>query len=150
MNEILLELLKDARKDQESKINNDIDFPALYNLSKEQMSQTQDDSLSALQDARDMLEQIWTNANLTLEEKTKRTQTIIDSLKEYLAGTSEQLSTSEINIINDFIGMCDILTDENDERLQDVYEQIIAGNNDATGYRIWKISMPVQMPHSMI
>ena len=102
-----------------------------YNLSKEQMSQTQDDSLSALQDARDMLEQIWTNANLTLEEKTKRTQTIIDSLKEYLAGTSEQLSTSEINIINDFIGMCDILTDENDERLQDVYEQIIAGNNDA-------------------
>ena len=102
-----------------------------YNLSKEQMKQTQDDSLSALQDARDTLEQIWTNANLTLEEKTKRTQTIIDSLKEYLAGTSEQLSESEKNIINDFIGMCDILTDENDERLQDVYEQIINGNKDA-------------------
>ena len=102
-----------------------------YNLSKEQMKQTQDDSLSALQDARDTLEQIWTNANLTLEEKTKRTQTVIDSLKEYLAGTSEQLSESEKNIINDFIGMCDILTDENDQRLQDVYEQIIAGNNDA-------------------
>lgn len=102
-----------------------------YNLSKDQMKQTQDDSLSALQDARDMLEQIWTNANLTLEEKTKRTQTIIDSLKEYLAGTSEQLSESEKNIINDFIGMCDILTDENDQRLQDVYEQIVAGNNDA-------------------
>lgn len=101
-----------------------------YNLSKEQMKQTQDDSLSALQDARDTLEQIWTNANLTLEEKTKRTQTVIDSLKEYLAGTSEQLSESEKNIINDFIGMCDILTDENDQRLQDVYEQIIAGNND--------------------
>lgn len=102
-----------------------------YNLSKEQMKQTQDDSLNALQDARDTLEQIWTNANLTLEEKTKRTQTVIDSLKEYLAGTSEQLSESEKNIINDFIGMCDILTDENDQRLQDVYEQIIAGNNDA-------------------
>ena len=102
-----------------------------YNLSKNQMQQTQADSLSALQDARDTLEQIWTNANLTLEEKTKRTQTIIDSLKEYLAGTSEQLSESEKNIINDFIGMCDILTDENDERLQDVYEQIINGNKDA-------------------
>ena len=102
-----------------------------YNLSKDQMKQTQDDSLSALQDARDTLEQIWTNANLTLEEKTKRTQTVIDSLKEYLAGTSEQLSESEKNIINDFIGMCDILTDENDERLQDVYEQIVNGNKDA-------------------
>lgn len=102
-----------------------------YNLSKDQMQQAQADSLSALQDARDTLEQIWTNANLTLEEKTKRTQTIIDSLKEYLAGTSEQLSESEKNIINDFIGMCDILTDENDERLQDVYEQIVNGNKDA-------------------
>lgn len=102
-----------------------------YNLSKDQMQQTQADSLSALQDARDTLEQIWTNANLTLEEKTKRTQTVIDSLKEYLAGTSEQLSESEKNIINDFIGMCDILTDENDERLQDVYEQIVNGNKDA-------------------
>lgn len=102
-----------------------------YNLSKDQMQQTQADSLSALQDARDTLEQIWTNANLTLEEKTKRTQTIIDSLKEYLAGTSEQLSESEKNIINDFLGMCEILTDENDERLQDVYEQIVNGNKDA-------------------
>ena len=102
-----------------------------YNLSKDQMQQTQADSLSALQDARDTLEQIWTNANLTLEEKTKRTQTVIDSLKEYLAGTSEQLSESEKNIINDFIGMCDILTDENDERLQDVYEQIVNGNKNA-------------------
>lgn len=102
-----------------------------YNLSKDQMKQTQDNSLSALQDARDMLEQIWTNANLTLEEKTKRTQTIIDSLKEYLAGTSEQLSTSEENIINDFIGMCEILTDENSQNLQDVYDQIINGNKDA-------------------
>ena len=102
-----------------------------YNLSKDQMKQTQDDSLSALQDARDTLEQIWTNANLTLEEKTKRTQTIIDSLKEYLVGTSEQLSESEKNIINDFLGMCEILTEENDERLQDVYEQIVNGNKDA-------------------
>ena len=102
-----------------------------YNLSKNQMQQTQADSLSALQDARDTLEQIWTNANLTLDEKTKRTQTIVDSLKEYLAGTSEQLSESEKNIINDFLGMCETLTEENDERLQDVYEQIINGNKDA-------------------
>lgn len=102
-----------------------------YNLSKDQMKQVQDDSLSALQDAKSMLADIWTNANLTLEEKTKRTQTIIDSLKEYLAGTADQLSTSEQNIIQDFIGMCEMLTDENKEGTRDVYDQIIAGNNDA-------------------
>lgn len=102
-----------------------------YNLSKDQMKQVQDDSLSALQDAKSMLTDIWTNANLTLEEKTKRTQTIIDSLKEYLAGTADQLSTSEQNIIQDFIGMCELMTDENKEGLQDVHDQIIAGNDDA-------------------
>ena len=102
-----------------------------YNLSKDQMKQTQDDSLSALQDARDTISQIWTNANLTLEEKTKRTKVVIDSLKEYLASTSEQLSTSEKNIINDFLGMCEILTGENADKLKDVYDQIKNGNNDA-------------------
>ena len=102
-----------------------------YNLSKDQMKQTQDDSLSALSDAQQMLNDIWTNANLTLEEKQERTRTIIDSLKEYLAGTSEQLSTSEKNIINDFIGMVEMMTDENGERLDDVYNQIINGNLDA-------------------
>lgn len=102
-----------------------------YNLSKDQIKQTQDDSLSALQDAKNMLNDLWNDANLTLEEKTQRTQVIIDSLKEYLAGTGEQLSTAEQNIINDFIGMCELLTDENRGNLEDVYNQIINGNNDA-------------------
>lgn len=102
-----------------------------YNLSKDQMKQTQSDSLSALQDAQSTINDIWNNANLSLEEKTARTKTIVDSLKEYLAGTSEQLSTSEKNIINDFIGMCDMLTDENKNNLQDTYDQIIQGNKDA-------------------
>lgn len=102
-----------------------------YNMSKEQMKQTQADSLSALQDAQSTVNDIWNNANLSLEEKTKRTQAIIDSLKEYLAGTSEQLSTSQKNIINDFIGMCDMLTGENKDNLQDVYDQIVNGSTDA-------------------
>lgn len=102
-----------------------------YNMSKDQMKQTQADSLSALQDAQSTVNDIWNNANLSLEEKTKRTQAIIDSLKEYLAGTSEQLSTSQKNIINDFIGMCDMLTGENKDNLQDVYDQIVNGSTDA-------------------
>ena len=102
-----------------------------YNLSKEQMRQTQADSLSALGDAKNLLNNIWTDANLTLEEKQKRTKTIIDSLKEYLAGTSEQLGESQKNIINDFIGMAEMMADENADRLSDVYTEIINGNNDA-------------------
>lgn len=102
-----------------------------YNLSKEQMQQTQADSLSALQDAQQLLNDIWTNANLTLDEKTERTQKVIDSLKEYLAGTAEQLSESEKNIINDFIGMAEMMTDGNGERIEDVLEQIKDGNLEA-------------------
>ena len=102
-----------------------------YNLSKEQMQQTQADSLSALQDAQQLLNDIWTNANLTLDEKTERTQTVIDSLKEYLAGTAEQLSESEKNIINDFIGMAEMMTDENAGRIEDVLEQVKDGNLEA-------------------
>lgn len=102
-----------------------------YNLSKEQMQQTQADSLSALSDAKSLIDSIWTNANLSLEEKKKRTETIIGSLKEYLAATSEQLGVSEQNIINDFLGMCEALTDENKTGLQETYEEIINGNKDA-------------------
>ena len=102
-----------------------------YNLSKEQMIATQEDSMSALADAQSVLNDIWTNANLTLEEKKERTQVIIDSLKEYLQSTQEQLETSQVNIINDFIDMCDILVEENEVKLTDVYDQIIAGNDDA-------------------
>ena len=102
-----------------------------YNLSKEQMKQTQDDSLSALQDAQQLLSDIWTNANLTLDEKTARTQTVIDSLKEYLNATSEQLSESEKNIINDFIGMAEMMTDENGDRISEVLEEVKNGNLEA-------------------
>ena len=102
-----------------------------YNLSKDQIKQTQDDSLSALQDAKSMISDIWTNANLTLEEKTDRTKTIIASLKEYLAGTADQLNEAEQNIIQDFIGMCEMMTDENKSGLDDVYDQIINGNDKA-------------------
>ncbi len=102
-----------------------------YMLSKEAMRQTQDDALSALVDAKSMLNDIWTNANLDLEEKEKRTRIIIDSLKEYLAGCAEQLSVSEKNIINDFLGMWDLTSEENRARLQEVHDQIIAGNVDA-------------------
>lgn len=102
-----------------------------YNLSKDNMKQAQDDSLSALQNAKQMLMDIWTDANTTLAEKQERTKWLINNLKEYINSTGEQLSTSQTNIINDFIGMCDTLTDENRTDLEDVYNDIINGNKDS-------------------
>lgn len=102
-----------------------------YNLSKDQMKQVQADSLSALSDAYSSLQNIWTNANLTLEEKEKRAEEIINSLKEYLGGTAEQLSTSEQNIVNDFLSLVELLSDENKNQLQDTVDQLKNGNTDA-------------------
>lgn len=102
-----------------------------YNLSKEQMKQTQADSLSALQDAKNTIENIWMNANDSLATQKAKTQQVLDSLKEYIAGTSEQLSTSETNIINDFISMTELLTEENKTGLEDIYQQVINGNVEA-------------------
>lgn len=102
-----------------------------YNLSKEQMKQTQADSLSALQDAKNTIDNIWMNANDSLATKKAKTQQVLDSLKEYIAGTSEQLSTSETNIINDFISMTELLTEENRTGLEDIYQQVMDGNVEA-------------------
>lgn len=113
---------KDAENDLLDAQNN------AYNLSKEQMKQTQADSLAALQQAKQAILDVWQNGNLTIEERQARTKYILDNLKEYIDGTSEQLQESEKNIINDFIGMAEMLVDENKDRLEDVYQQVIDGN----------------------
>lgn len=102
-----------------------------YNLSKDQMRQTQEDSLSAIQQAKQTLIDIWTDASLSTEEKEARMEFIIGNLKDYLESTGEQLSTSESNIINDFYGMVDALTQTNAEGLKDVYDRMKEGSLDA-------------------
>ena len=104
---------------------------AAYNLSKENMIEMQNNSMSALKDAYSTIQDIWTNANLTVEEKAGRTQEVIDSLKEYLAGTAEQLSVSEQNLINDFFAMVDGMSTENSDRLTDAFNELVEGNNSA-------------------
>lgn len=102
-----------------------------YNLSKDNMIEMQNNSMSALKDAYSTIQGIWTNANLTLEEKSERTQTVIESLKEYLTGAAEQLSVSEQNLINDFFIMVEGMSDENTVRLSDAFDEMVKGNYDA-------------------
>lgn len=101
-----------------------------YNLSKEQMKQTQADALSALQNAQNVINNIMSNTNETLEERQAKAKVILDKLKEYIKGTSEQLSTSEKHIVDDFVGMMEILTEENERQLGTIYEGVLNGQED--------------------
>ena len=99
-----------------------------YNLSKDNIIENQQNFYSAIQSAYDTLLDTMTNTNLSMEEKAKRQEEIIDSLTEYVNGCSEQLSTSQKNILTDIIGMAEQLTSENKNVMQDVMDAMDEGN----------------------
>lgn len=102
-----------------------------YNLSKDQMTSVQNDAISALQDYYDQLKAIQSDLSLTEEERTKKSQELQDAYVAYLQGCAEQLSDAQKNLIQDFIGMVDLMGEENNSKMTDVYNQIVAGNIDA-------------------
>lgn len=102
-----------------------------YNLSKDQIKQTQSDALSAYQEAFSQIETIKNSAIGKTEEGKQRIQKILDELKEYLNGVGEQLSTAQGNILYDFTGMVDSLTQENKAGIEDIADQIKNGNDEA-------------------
>ena len=101
-----------------------------YNMSKEQMKKTQEDAFAALSDAKSQLEEIW-NSTLSDKEKQARSQTVIDSLKEYLTNTEKELTTAQKNILNDFIDATTNLDDKNKGNLDSIMKEILAGNTEA-------------------
>lgn len=102
-----------------------------YNLSKEQMKQTQEDSFSAFQQAKQLLLDIWSDTTLGVTEQKKRMQAVIDNLVQYLNMTGEQLSTSQANLLESFYGMVDSLNSENAGSLQEIYDKLKEGSTDA-------------------
>lgn len=102
-----------------------------YNLAKDQMKQTQEDSLSAIQQAKQTILDIWTDTSLTTEQRAERIKYVIDNLKQYLEMTGEQLSTSNMDIVNSFYDMVDSLNVENRDSLQAIYDEMKAGALDA-------------------
>ena len=102
-----------------------------YNLSKDQIKQTQSDALSAYQEAFSQIETIKNSAIGKTEEGKQRIQKILDELKEYLNGVGEQLSTAQGNILYDFTGMVDSLSQENKAGIEDIADQIKNGNDEA-------------------
>lgn len=102
-----------------------------YNLSKDQIKATQDDAISALKDMMNQLKNIALDTTLTQEEAMERQKKVMDDYRDYIGMISEQLNTSESNIINDFVGMVDALVEENKLGLTDIYDEIKQGNDDA-------------------
>lgn len=102
-----------------------------YNLSKDQMKQTQSDALSAIQSTKQTLIDIFTDTALSIQERKDRMKEVIDSLQEYLRSTGEQLSTSQANILNDFYGMVDSLSSENSEAMLDTFDKLQSGMGDS-------------------
>lgn len=102
-----------------------------YNLSKDQMKQTQEDSFSAFQQAKQLLLDIWSDTTLGVTEQKERMQAVIDNLVQYLNMTGEQLSTSQANLLESFYGMVDSLNDENVGSLQEIYDKLKEGSTDA-------------------
>lgn len=117
--------VRDAENDLLDSTNN------MYNLSKDTGKQAMSDGLSAVQEFNSKILEIATNTNLSIEEKQKRIKFLSDNLKEYINGISEQLSTSQKNMLNDFVDMTLLLTDENKSGLDDIAEQIKNGNDEA-------------------
>lgn len=102
-----------------------------YNLSKDQIKQQQDNALSALQDYYNQLKQIQQDLSLTEEQRTQKSKELQDQYVQYLNGCAEQLGEAQKNIIQDFIGMVQIMGEENTGKLKDTYDQIINGNKEA-------------------
>lgn len=102
-----------------------------YNLSKDQMKQTQEDSFSAFQQAKQLLLDIWSDTTLGVTEQKERMQAVIDNLVQYLNMTGEQLSTSQTNLLESFYGMVDSLNDENIGSLQEIYDKLQEGSTNA-------------------
>lgn len=101
-----------------------------YNLSKDQMKQTQEDSFSAFQQAKQLLLDIWSDTTLGVTEQKERMQAVIDNLVQYLNMTGEQLSTSQANLLESFYGMVDSLNSENVGSLQEIYDKLKEGSTD--------------------
>lgn len=102
-----------------------------YNLAKKNVASTSEDALSQLLDASQQIQDVYNNLALSAEEKQERVQFIVDKLKEYLQGASEQLSTSQQQMVDMFIKSFEDTAEENKAGMQDVYDKIISGQKDA-------------------
>ena len=102
-----------------------------YNLSKEEIKNTQNNILSEAQSARDLMQSIMLDMSLTAEERLARVKEVFSSFYEYYQNECEKLGEASDNIIVDFSDMYDILLEANRANMDEVYSDVVAGNTNA-------------------
>ncbi len=102
-----------------------------YNLSKDAMVQNQEDALNKIISAKEKILNLYLEAQKTGTDVSDKVAEVVANVTEYLNGCSEQFKTAQSNIINDFYSMVDSLSTDNLGNLQEIFEQMQNGNNEA-------------------
>lgn len=93
-----------------------------YNLSKNAYLDTYQSALEAAQKAKTMIIEVATDASLSTAEQAERIQYILDNLKEYLDGSSEELGEIATNLYNDVANTENLIAEENLGNLANTFQ----------------------------
>jgi hypothetical protein len=95
-----------------------------YNLSKQIYLDTYQAAYEAALKTRDMVVEVAMDASLTTEEQTERIHYILESLNEYLQGSSTALGEISIDIYNSFVDASEAIAEVNQGALSDIFDGI--------------------------
>lgn len=95
-----------------------------YNLSKQIYLDTYEAAYEAAMKTRDMIVEIAMDASLTAEEQTERIHYALESLNEYLQGSSIELGEIGVNLYNSFVEASWSIAEVNQGALSDIFEQM--------------------------
>lgn len=101
-----------------------------YNLTKDNIIKTQEDTLSALQSFYEKVDELAKDNTLSEEERTERLEWLKQNFYEFVQGNAEQLNTSEAQMLNDFEGYVQSVSEENRRGLEEITEQLALGNDE--------------------
>lgn len=104
-----------------------------YNLSKDQNVDTQKNILDTLSTYADRVKEIMKDTEDDSEERARRIAETQEWLNERLGDLGEQLTTSQKNLVDDVIKACDSMVEDNGTDLDEIYNQLINGNDEALG-----------------
>ena len=106
---------------------------AAYNVAKQALLDSENNTISEISDARDKIIEIWTDANLDAEERKARIQEIMASLGEYSAGQSENIKTYSLEILQQVAQSTETISNENAESLTGIYKQMQTDSTETIG-----------------
>jgi len=104
-----------------------------YNLSKQIFLETYDNAVQTALKTKEIVVQIATDASLSFDEKAKRINYTLESLKEYMNNSSVEIKGISVNLYNDFIEADNLIAQENLGKLEEVYEGIRTLSSNTLG-----------------